>query len=166
MYFEKWGFMLIFGISLAFPLVDWPLHPLPRHTPSMTSFVPGSEHPFSPPLYQLSLHVLDLGTPTRKRTVSARRNGSPSWTQTFPQLPWQSSRNPRGYQTKMEDSILLTMVLKKEDALYCDCYFGVDFGDDHWVHSHVPVVLPVFFGCMIVHRAYRDMQRCTIKYGE
>lgn len=48
----------------------------------------------------------------------------------------------------------------------CDLYFALNWGLITGFSSPFPWFYPVFFACMISHRALRDIQRCRIKYGE
>lgn len=48
----------------------------------------------------------------------------------------------------------------------CDLYFALNWGLITGFSSPFPWFYPVFFACMISHRALRDIQRCRTKYGE
>ena len=48
----------------------------------------------------------------------------------------------------------------------CDLYFALMWGLITGFESPFPWFYPVFFACMIAHRAMRDIQRCRAKYGE
>jgi hypothetical protein len=48
----------------------------------------------------------------------------------------------------------------------CDAFFAITWALVTGFNSPFPWFYPVFFSCMIVHRAWRDNQRCAEKYGE
>lgn len=48
----------------------------------------------------------------------------------------------------------------------CDLYFALNWGLITGFSSPFPWFYPIFFACMITHRALRDIQRCRNKYGE
>jgi Delta24(24(1))-sterol reductase len=45
-------------------------------------------------------------------------------------------------------------------------YFAICWGLITGFNSPFPWLYPVFYACMIAHRATRDIQRCRVKYGE
>lgn len=48
----------------------------------------------------------------------------------------------------------------------CDLYFALNWGLITGFKSPFPWFYPVFFACMISHRALRDIQKCRAKYGD
>lgn len=48
----------------------------------------------------------------------------------------------------------------------CDLFFALNWGLITGFSSPFPWFYPLFFACMISHRALRDIQRCRTKYGE
>ena len=62
--------------------------------------------------------------------------------------------------------MLLTDGKARKIHYTCDLYFALNWGLITGFSSPFPWFYPVFFACMISHRALRDIQRCRIKYGE
>lgn len=64
------------------------------------------------------------------------------------------------------------MILTAADGLArkvhytCDLFFALTWGAMTGFESPFPWFYPLFFSCMIVHRAIRDIQRCREKYGK
>jgi len=169
MYYEKWGFMLIFWNLAGVPLsyCHCTLY-LANHLDEVQSY------PFRTPLlvllftsYLFMYWIWDT-TNSQKNRFRAQERGTLVERKTFPQLPWQTVKNPRVIKTKSGDSILADGWYGKARKIHytCDFYFALTWGLITGFNSPFPWFYPVFFGCMIVHRAYRDIQRCKIKYGE
>src|SRR5690606_24590446 len=87
---------------------------------------------------------------------------------TFPQLPWQTVKNPQKIETETGDSILVDgwYGLARKVHYTCDVYFAVCWGLITGFSSPFPWFYPVFFCSMIAHRAWRDITRCREKYGD
>ena len=47
----------------------------------------------------------------------------------------------------------------------CDLFFALTWGAITGFNSPFPWFYPLFFTCMIIHRAVRDIQKCRAKYG-
>ncbi|KAH0387263.1 C-24(28) sterol reductase, partial [Aureobasidium melanogenum] len=87
---------------------------------------------------------------------------------TFPQLPWKAVKNPVSIKTKTGDSILCDGWYAKARKIHytCDLFFALSWGAITGFNSPFPWFYPLFFACMIVHRAIRDIQKCRAKYGD
>jgi hypothetical protein len=48
----------------------------------------------------------------------------------------------------------------------CDLFFALSWAAVTGFQSPFPWFYPVFFTCMIIHRAIRDIQKCRRKYGK
>jgi delta24(24(1))-sterol reductase len=105
MYFEKWGFMLIFWNLAGVPLtyIHCTLY-IANHDPSESHWNP----------YLLTLLFLiylfvywiwDTAN-SQKNMFRAQERGVELNRKTFPQLPWKSVKNPKSIKTKTGDSIL------------------------------------------------------------
>ncbi|CAK7239778.1 MAG: C-24(28) sterol reductase [Sporothrix thermara] len=167
MYYEKWGFMLIFWNLAGVPLsyCHCTLY-LANHEPS--------EYQWSKPaliaLYAMYLFVYwvwDTCNSQKNRFRSAER-GTLVIRHTFPQLPWQTIKNPKTIKTSTGDDILADGWYGMARKLHysCDAFFAISWGLICGFKSPFPWFYPVFFCLMISHRALRDIQRCRLKYGE
>lgn len=167
MYYEKWGFMLIF----------WNLAGVPLSYCHCTIYLanhPPSTYAWSRPALAL-LFAAYLGVywvwdtcNSQKNMFRARERGVPLERRTFPQLPWKEVRNPTVIQTSTGDSILCDgwYGLARKVHYTCDMFFALSWAGITGFRSPFPWFYPVFFACMIAHRAWRDVTRCREKYGE
>jgi Delta24(24(1))-sterol reductase len=107
-------------------------------------------------------------TNSQKNRFRAREKGKAVTRKAFPQLPWREVENPRIIETKSGDTILVDGMYGYARKIHytCDLYFALTWGFITGFSSPFPWFYPLFFSCMIVHRAYRDIERCKLKYGE
>jgi delta24(24(1))-sterol reductase len=107
-------------------------------------------------------------TNSQKNRFRSQERGTLTERKSFPQLPWQTVKNPRTIKTKSGDSILVDGWYGYARKIHytCDLYFALTWGLITGFNSPFPWFYPVFFSVMIVHRAYRDIQRCKVKYGD
>lgn len=98
----------------------------------------------------------------------AQQRNEPIIRKTFPQLPYATLKDPRYLTTPSGDTIIISGVYAWARKIHytCDVYFAVTWGLICGLESPFPWFYPVFFTVMIVHRAWRDITRCRIKYGE
>ena len=184
MYFEKWGFMLIFWNLAGVPLsyCHCTLY-IANHDPSEYHWRPWSLA-LLVVMYLFVYWVWDTGN-SQKNMFRAEERGVALNRKTFPQLPWKSVKNPKFIKTDTGDSILCDGWCKfhvqkiderladkdKTDGLArkihypCDLFFAISWGLITGFNSPFPWFYPVFFTCMIIHRAIRDVTRCREKYG-
>ena len=166
MYYEKWGFMLIFWNLAGVPLsyCHSTLY-LANHPPSVYAH---SKY-FMVPLfiaYLFAYWVWDT-TNSQKNRFRSEERGKLVVRKTFPQLPWGTVKNPRIIKTSTGDSILVDGWYGYARKIHytCDLFFAVSWGLVTGFRSPFPWFYPVFFFGMILHRTWRDGQRCAKKYG-
>ena len=124
MYYEKWGFMLIFWNLAGVPLSY--CHStiyLANHAPSVYRWNPF----FLGPLYVsylLVYWVWDTANAQKNRFRQQER-GTLMNRKTFPQLPWQTIENPRIIKTKTGESLLVDgwYGYARKVHYTCDLYF-------------------------------------------
>ncbi|KAH9829515.1 sterol reductase/lamin B receptor [Teratosphaeria destructans] len=167
MYYEKWGFMLIFWNMAGVPLsyCHCTIY-LANHDPAT--------YRWSKPIlvflfasYLFAYWVWDT-CGSQKNKFRMRERNTAIERYSFPQLPWKEIENPQHIKTATGDSLLVDGWYKYARKIHytCDMYFALTWGLITGFDSPFPWFYPVFFGLMIVHRAYRDIQRCKEKYGE
>jgi delta24(24(1))-sterol reductase len=167
MYYEKWGFMLIFWNLAGVPLsyCHCTLY-LANHEPSTYRWNPY----FLAVLYVSYLFVYWVWdtTNSQKNRFRAQERGNLVVRKTFPQLPWQTVKNPKIIKTKAGDSLLVDGWYGYARKIHytCDLYFALTWALITGFKSPFPWFYPVFFSAMIAHRAWRDIERCKEKYGE
>ncbi|KAF2432971.1 ERG4/ERG24 ergosterol biosynthesis protein [Tothia fuscella] len=167
MYFEKWGFMLIFWNLAGVPLsyCHCTIY-LANHDPA--------EYKWSKPAlvalyisYLAVYWVWDTAN-SQKNLFRYREKGTVVQRKAFPVLPWREIENPETIKTTTGDSILVDGWFKYARKIHytCDVYFAVTWGLITGFKSPFPWFYPVFFTCMIIHRNWRDGQKCAAKYGD
>ncbi|KAK3994702.1 ergosterol biosynthesis ERG4/ERG24 family-domain-containing protein [Cladorrhinum sp. PSN332] len=167
MYYEKWGFMLIF----------WNLSGVPLSYCHCTLYL-ANHHPdtyrWNPYLlgalfvsYLFVYWVWDSCN-SQKNRFRAMERGKMIVRRTFPQVPWQTVHNPKVIETGLGDRILADgwYGLARKVHYTCDVFFASSWGLITGFNSPFPWFYPVFFVTMIAHRAWRDIHRCREKYGE
>jgi len=86
----------------------------------------------------------------------------------FPQLPWQTVKNPRVIRSADGHTILADGWYGYARKIHytCDLFFALSWGLVTGFKSPFPWFYPCFFAGMIIHRAMRDIEKCRRKYGE
>ncbi|KAL6872582.1 ergosterol biosynthesis ERG4/ERG24 family domain-containing protein [Trichoderma longibrachiatum] len=166
MYYEKWGFMLIF----------WNLAGVPLSYCHCTLYLANHD----PATYRwnrwalAAMYVCYLfwywvwdSCNSQKNRFRAMEKGNLIPRKTFPQVPWQTLKNPKTIQSP-QGTILVDgwYGLARKIHYTSDLWFSLSWGLITGFKSPFPWFYPVFFACMIAHRAHRDITRCRAKYGE
>ncbi|KAI8822166.1 ergosterol biosynthesis ERG4/ERG24 [Fimicolochytrium jonesii] len=166
-FYEKWGFMLIFWnfSGVPFTYCYSSLYLLKTETGRSIN-----HHPvflvFEYALLILAYYVWDTAN-SQKNRFRMSQSGTYIPRKAFPQLPWGTIVDPT-YITTQHGSQLLTSgwwgVARKihyTADLSMALSWGLICGFDSWI----PYFYVVFFTCVLVHRVSRDMERCKQKYG-
>lgn len=167
MYYEKWGFMLIFWNMSGVPLsyCHCTIY-LANHDPAEYRW----NRVFLAFLFAAYIFVYWVWDSCngQKNSFRAAERGTLTKRRTFPQVPWQSVKNPRKIETKTGDAILVDgwYGLARKVHYSCDTFFAICWGLVTGFKSPFPWFYAVFFVPMIAHRAYRDIERCREKYGD
>ncbi|KAJ2903031.1 delta(24(24))-sterol reductase [Zalerion maritima] len=167
MYYEKWGFMLIF----------WNLAGVPLSYCHCTIYL-ANHHPDEYKWNRYALAALYASyifaywiwdtCNSQKNRFRAQERGTLLMRKTFPQLPWQFIENPKKIVTDTGDAILCDgwYGIARKIHYSCDAWFAICWGLITGFNSPFPWFYSVFFCCMIAHRAARDIERCRTKYGD
>lgn len=167
MYYEKWGFMLIFWNMSGVPLsyCHCTVY-LANHAPEEYRW----NRVFLTFLFASYIFVYWVWDSAngQKNSFRAAERGTLTKRNTFPQVPWQSIKNPNKIETQTGDALLVDgwYGLARKLHYTCDTYFAICWGLITGFRSPFPWFYPLFFVGMIIHRAYRDIERCREKYGD
>ena len=164
-FYEKWGWMLIFWNLAGVPFVY-----------CVNSMYIASRPPFEHSLpYTVMCFVLLLGAYYVWDTSQSQRNrfrmqqrGTYLPRRAFPQLPWGTLKNPRYLQTTHGSKLLTDGWWRYARKIHytADVVMALSWGLICGVDHFLPYFYVTFFVAMILHRARRDIERCRRKYGE
>ncbi|KAK9455519.1 ergosterol biosynthesis ERG4/ERG24 [Dipodascopsis uninucleata] len=167
MFYEKFGFMLLFWnmAGVPFTYCHCTLY-LANHDPK--------EYQWSV-YYNVAIYFMLLGSYYVFDTTNSQKNrfrqqmyGTLIERKTFPQLPWQTIKNPTYIKCKNGGTLLTSGWYRYARKIH----YTVDFCQSlSWAlitgfNSPLPYFYPTFFFCVLAHRAHRDIGRCKIKYGD
>ncbi|RDA83152.1 hypothetical protein CP532_3190 [Ophiocordyceps camponoti-leonardi (nom. inval.)] len=166
MYYEKWGFMLIFWNLAGVPLsyCHCTIY-LANHDPSEYRWNRWALAALFTS-YLFWYWVWDSCN-SQKNRFRAMESGQMVIRSTFPQVPWQTLRNPKTIESP-RGTILVDgwYGLARKIHYTADAWFAISWGLVTGFKSPFPWFYPIFFCCMIAHRARRDIHRCRTKYGD
>lgn len=129
MYYEKWGFMLIF----------WNLAGVPLSYCHCTIFL-ANHHPDEYKWNPIALTVLFIAylfvywvwdtTNSQKNSFRAQERGQLINRRTFPQLPWRVVKNPKTITSAKGDVILADGMYGYARKIHytCDAFFAICWG--------------------------------------
>ncbi|KAI4270783.1 MAG: hypothetical protein L6R38_007016 [Xanthoria sp. 2 TBL-2021] len=167
MYYEKWGFLLIFWNFAGVPLTycHCTLF-LANHAPSVYRWNRYALTVFY--VTYLFVYWIWDTTNSQKNRFRQEERGTLVERRNAFQLPWQTVKNPHIIRTEAGESILADGWYGYARKMHytADMYFALSWALITGFSSPLPWFYPVFFFIMISHRAYRDIQKCEVKYGE
>ena len=166
MYYEKWGFMLIFWNLAGVPLsyCHCTIY-LANHDPATYAWSRPAIFLFFT-TYLFMYWIWD-SSQSQKNMYRLEQRGHYQDRWVFPRLPWRHIKNPEVIESPA-GTIMVDGWYKYARKIHytCDLYFAISWGLITGFDSPFPWFYSVFFAIMIVHRAYRDIQRCREKYGD
>jgi len=165
-FYENWGFMLIFwnfaGVPFTYCLSSiYLVHAKPPITHS--------------PLWVTGLFVILLASYYVWDTANSQKNrfrmqqaGTYVPRKAFPQLPWGTLVNPPYIKTKQGGTLLTGgwWGIARKFHYTADLVMALSWGLITGFGSCIPYFYVCFFTTVLVHRVSRDMSRCAAKYGE
>lgn len=166
MYYEKWGFMLIFWNLAGVPLsyCHCTIY-LANHDPAEYRWNRAALAVFY--IAYLFWYWVWDSCNSQKNRYRAMERGKLIGRRTFPQVPWQTIQNPKVIKSP-QGTILVDgwYGLARKIHYTADIWFSMSWGLITGFNSPFPWFYPVFFLCMIAHRVSRDIHRCRQKYGD
>ncbi|KAI5841821.1 ergosterol biosynthesis ERG4/ERG24 [Morchella snyderi] len=164
---EKWGYMLIFWNMAGVPMTY--CHGviyLSRHAPEVYQWSLGANI-FIFTLLLTAYYIFDTCN-SQKNRFRQMEKGTLIARKSFPQLPWQTIENPTYIKCKNGGTLLTSgwYGLARKVHYTADFCQMTSWGLICGFNSPIPWFLPCFFITMILHRAWRDTERCAKKYGE
>ena len=163
-FYEKWGWMLIFwnfaGVPFVYCFSSWYIA---THPPFEHSW------PYTLLCFALligSYYVWDTAQSQRNRFRMQRR-GTFVKRRAFPQLPWGTLENPRYLETASGSELLVDGWWRHARKIHytADIGMALSWGLITGFRNFLPYFYVTFFVIMIAHRARRDVLRCRKKYG-
>lgn len=164
-FYEKWGFMLIFwnaaGVPFTYCLSSLYMlraGPIVHETWAIaTLFV----------VLLIAYYIWDTAM-SQKCSFRAKLNGIYRPRFTFPQLPWRTLENPKFLVTKAGSPLLVDGWWKyaRKVNYTADLVMSLSWGLVAGLGSYIPYFYFTFFVCVLTHRAIRDNERCARKYGD
>jgi len=164
-FYEKWGFMLIFwnlaGVPFTYCISSIYLYKMGPVQWSTTYTV------FCYVLLLAAYYAWDTtNSQKNKFRMQMRGNYLPRWT--FPQLPWSVLKNPRYIKTEQGGCLLTDGWYRYARKFHytADLFMALSWGLITGFTSFLPYFYLSFFIVVLVHRVTRDNERCAKKYGK
>ena len=164
-FYEKWGWMLIFwnlgGVFFVYCFNAMYL----AHQPPFEHSLPYTILCFA--LLLGAYYVWDTSQSQRNRFRMQQR-GTYVSRKTFPQLPWGTLKNPEYLETSHGSLLLVDGWWRYARKIHysADVVMALSWGLICGFNHFLPYFYVVFFVIMIAHRTRRDLMRCKRKYGE
>jgi delta24(24(1))-sterol reductase len=167
-FYEKWGYMLIFwnlaGVPFSYCystlyLLNRSLANGPVVHSTIWTFV----------LYAMLLaayYVWDTAN-SQKNKFRMQQRGTYVERNAFPQLPWGTLRNPTYLVTKHGNKLLTGgwWGMARKIHYTADLIMALSWGLITGFESYIPYFYVTFFTVVLVHRVGRDHVHCKEKYG-
>jgi len=166
-FYEKWGWLLIFWNLAGVPFV-YCFGSMYLMKKGGEIYVPG--FPFLAICFLVLFfvyYIWDTAQAQRNR-FRMMLNNTYKPRNTFPQLPWSTLHNPKSLDTKVGSKLLIDgwWAYARKIHYTCDIVMALLWGLVCGFGSFIPYFYFCFFTGMIIHRNHRDQTRCAAKYKE
>lgn len=168
-FYEKWGYMLIFWNFSAVPFTYcyssiYLLKMAELGSPVRSSFMYNF---FVFSLLLIGYYIWDTAN-SQKNKFRMQQSGTYFPRYTFPQLPWNVLENPTFIKTEHGNLLLTGGWWGKARKIHytADLMMALSWGLICRFGSGIPYYYICFFVIVLCHRVSRDMERCAMKYGK
>jgi len=164
-FYEKWGWMLIFWNCAGVPFVYcFNSYYILKHGPFEHST------PFTVACFTMLIvayYVWDTCN-SQKNRFRMQLRGTFSPRMTFPQLPWGTLHNPKYLKTECGGVLLIDGWYRYARKIHytADVLMALSWGLICGFNNFLPYFYVCFFVGMIAHRCLRDTAKCKSKYGK
>lgn len=167
-FYEKWGWMLIFWNFAGVPIVyTWNSFYILNTNPTLST-----ECGILLALVLLVTYYIWDTSNSQKNRFRMQLRGTYQqrpW-YVFPQLPWGTLEKPVAIKTRHGNRLLVSgwYGLSKTRKIHylMDILFALEWGLAAGVGNLLPYFYLIFFSSFIMHRGVRDNERCAKKYGK
>ena len=167
-FYEKWGFMLIFWnfAGVPFSYCYSTLYLLNR---SLANDPIAHSKMYTVALFIILLaayYVWDTAN-SQKNRFRMQHRGTYVERNTFPQLPWGTLHNPTYIKTKHGNKLLTGgwWGVARKIHYTADLFMALSWGLITGFDSLIPYFYVIFFTTVLIHRVGRDHVHCKEKYG-
>jgi delta24(24(1))-sterol reductase len=164
-FYEKWGWMLIFWNIAGVPYVYcFQSMYLLKNSSINNSLIFTIILLF---ILFLAYYIWDSSQSQKNRfRMQLRGTYVKRWS--FPQLPWGTLTDPEYIKTESGSTLLIGGWWKYARKIHytCDIFMALVWALSCGFTGLLPFFYPVFFFFMILHRYKRDYERCERKYGD
>ncbi|ODV90697.1 hypothetical protein CANCADRAFT_2426 [Tortispora caseinolytica NRRL Y-17796] len=167
MFYEKFGFMLLFWNMAGVPFTYCnSMLFLANHDPSEYAW-PWYYNLFVTSLLVFCYWVFDTAN-SQKNRFRQQMLGTLKLRKAFPQLPYQTIENPSYIKCKNGGSLLTDGWYGKARKIHyaADWFQALSWSLITGFSSPPAYFYPAFFLVVLLHRASRDIERCRRKYGK
>eukprot|EP01098_Paradermamoeba_levis_P006741 TRINITY_DN2804_c0_g1_i1.p1 TRINITY_DN2804_c0_g1~~TRINITY_DN2804_c0_g1_i1.p1 ORF type:complete len:464 (-),score=155.85 TRINITY_DN2804_c0_g1_i1:502-1866(-) len=163
-FYEKWGYMLIFWNFAGVPFTYCYSSLYLLKTGPTNHSLPYTLFCFA--LLLVGYYIWDTAN-SQKNRFRMKERGTYIPRHTFPQLPWGTLENPSYIKT--QHGTLLTggwWGIARKIHYTADLMMATSWGLITGFGSFLPYFYVTFFVLVLTHRVSRDMERCAKKYGK